>query len=196
MFQLALTSVLAELAMLTHTTGNEPTFMGFRRHKVVDFTICSAGLSSCPKNWRVSNSPSGSDHSQIRMILKGREVLSNFKDKKHLELTAVCFGEAEDASLERIAPRALRKDPRSKQRRIQATEKRKCLQRKYHKALVKARSKSWKHFYSDLMVATPGPKWRPWSYLWKNTFQNIKSQGLNREEPRPPATIISYGSEP
>lgn len=40
--------------LLVSNRGSELTFKDARRQKVLDITICSVGLSSCEKNWRVS----------------------------------------------------------------------------------------------------------------------------------------------
>lgn len=50
-------------------TGKEPTFLDSRKQKVLDVTLCTDGLTSLVRDWRVSCESSGSDRGQICFAL-------------------------------------------------------------------------------------------------------------------------------
>lgn len=49
--------------------GNKPTFVTSRRQEVIDVTLCSAGLETMIKDWRVTDDVTLSDHMYIRFEL-------------------------------------------------------------------------------------------------------------------------------
>jgi hypothetical protein len=63
------------LDFITHTKlhilnrEKEPTFLDSRRQEVLDITLCTRGLTSQVRDWKVSSEPFVSDHRQIHYAL-------------------------------------------------------------------------------------------------------------------------------